>query len=300
MGIFSSIGGAVGSMLTPFIGPLGPVIGSALGGAIDGKKSHKRYSGGETQKQESRINFQQMADDARAAGFNPLTALRTTGGMGNVTTRYSTPLIDHGKFGIGDALAGAYKGYSNYKSMQQQKQQFGLERDLLKSQIALNTSNAMPKVVEDIWGQYNDTDKKMSVNYLGTEFVMPKSMAEFHRIKPFSSLGAGTMTELFGEGFELLNFFSSSGQQVTFGIDTFGRRPNDGGWFSGTTLLNFFKEKPSKPPLRTFTVSNNVVQFDANEVVQVSKIPVISDDFDDPFLNKINDIFNMPIPQLVK
>jgi len=296
MGIFSSIGSIVGGA---FFGPTGAKVGAGLGGVLDAKKSHKeqRYSGGETQTktQESRINFQQMADDARAAGFNPLTALRTTGGMGNVTTRYSTPLIDHGKFGIGDALAGAYSGYSNYKAMAQQKTQFGLETDLIKSQIALNTSNAMPKVVEDIWGKYNDTDKKVPVNYLGTDFELPKSMAEFMRIKPNQSLGAGQMTEITGEGSEIFNFFSSSGQQRTFGIDITGRRPNDG----GSTLLNFLI-KDKTPKLRPFTVSSNVVQFNANEVIQVSKIPVLTDNFADPFMNKISNIFNMPMPQLVK
>ena len=271
MGIFSSLGAIVGGA---FFGSTGAKVGAGLGGVLDSKKSHKeqRYSGGETQKQESRINFQQMADDARAAGFNPLTALRTTGGMGNVVTRYYTPLIDNGKFGIGDALAGAYSGYSNYKSMEQQKTQFGLETDLLKSQIALNTSNAMPKVVEDIWGKYNDTDNKVPVNYLGTDFVLPKSMAEFMRIKPNQSLGAGQMTEITGEGSEIFNFFSSSGQQRTFGIDITGRRPNDG----GSTLFNFLsKDKTPKP--RPFTVSNNVVQHNSNEIIKVSKIPVLSD-----------------------
>lgn len=34
----------------------------------------------------SRTNFQEMRDDAIAAGYNPLTALRMTGGAGNVTT----------------------------------------------------------------------------------------------------------------------------------------------------------------------------------------------------------------------
>lgn len=294
MGIFSSLGAIVGGA---FFGPTGAKIGAGLGGAVDSKKSHKRYSGGTKETQESRINFQQMADDARAAGFNPLTALRTTGGMGNVTTRYSTPLIDHGKFGIGDALAGAYSGYSNFKAMEQQKQKFGLETDLIKSQIALNKSNAIPKVVEDIWGKYNDTNKKMSVNYLGTEFVIPGSMAEFHRIKPNSSLGAGTMTELFGEGFELLNFFSSEGQQVTFGIDVLGRRHSDG--------------TPNMNP--KYTVSTNkVIQYNpsglasvnihTDEIIKIKKLPSIHPNIygpnkhglnkNDPISNTLNNLMN--------
>ena len=191
MGIFSAIGGAVGSMLTPFIGPLGPVIGSALGGAIDGKESHQRYSGGETQKQESRINFQQMADDARAAGFNPLTALRTTGGMGNVVTRYSTPLIDHGKFGISEALAGAYQGYSSFKAMEQQKQQFGLERQLIKSQIAMNENSLV-----DVYSEYGNTIPVQVGNKITQ---LNTQVAKRSHILPGSPLTAQELQDILGE-----------------------------------------------------------------------------------------------------
>ncbi len=39
-----------------------------------------------TSTSKSRTNFQEMRNDAIAAGYNPLTALRMTGGAGNVTT----------------------------------------------------------------------------------------------------------------------------------------------------------------------------------------------------------------------
>lgn len=285
MGMFSSLGAIVGGV---FFGPTGAQVGAGLGGALDAKKAKKRYSGGETQKQESRINFQQMADDARAAGFNPLTALRTTGGMGNITTRYSSPLIDHGKFGIGDALAGAYSGYSNFNAMEQQKQKFGLEKDLLKSQIALNKSNATPKVVEDIYAKFNDTDNRVPVNYLGTEFVLPRSMAEFMRINPFQSLGAGQITEIFGEASEIFSAVSWGGQSDTFGLTNFGLKGKE-----EFSLYSF--ERPKLRP-----TSLNKVEKYYNEVIGVSKIPVLTESFDDLFSTKINDIFNMPMPQLVK
>lgn len=288
MGIFSTIGGLFGKQF----GPLGSKVGAGIGGLIDKKVSHSRTSGGEISTNSTRVNFQQLADDARAAGFNPLTALRTTGGMGNIVTKYTSPLIDHGSFGIKEALSGAYSGYQNYMGMEQQKQKFGLETDLIKSQIALNTSNAMPKVVEDVWGKYNDTNNKVPANYLGTDLVIPKSLAEFMRIKPFQSLGAGQITELLGEGTEIGNFFSSAGQQRTFGIDLLGRRANSDE--NKPTLFNFLSPDGPKPNPRPFSVSNNVVQFNSNEIIKVSKIPILSDLNNNLSNNsdKVTDFFN--------
>lgn len=61
MGIFASLAGKL----------VGAVAGKILGGSSKSK---------------TRVNYQQLRDDAQAAGFNPLTALRATGGAGNTTT----------------------------------------------------------------------------------------------------------------------------------------------------------------------------------------------------------------------
>ncbi len=284
MGIFSTIGGMFGKQF----GPLGSKVGAGIGGLIDKKVSHSRTSGGETSTNSTRVNFQQLADDARAAGFNPLTALRTTGGMGNIVTKYTSPLINHGSFGIKEALSGAYSGYENYMGMQQQKQKFGLETDLITSQIALNKSNAIPQIVEDIYSKYNDTDNKVPVNYLGTDFVVPKSMAEFMNIKPFQSLHAGLMTELQGEVTEVFNATAIEGQKDTFGITYFGLRGED----------DFRKYNGEPPKLRNWSSNstNKVTKF-SNEITQVAKIPVIKSN---PYgSDKISDMFDNFFPDFL-
>ena len=55
-----------------FSGLLGGFV-KGIGGAIAGRIGGSR-------KTSNHINFQQLRADAEAAGFNPLTALRTTGG----------------------------------------------------------------------------------------------------------------------------------------------------------------------------------------------------------------------------
>lgn len=265
MALFSTLGGA-------FFGP----IGAAIGGVVDGKMAKKRR-GGETSTQESRINFQQMADDASAAGFNPLTALRTTGGMGNVVTKYTSPLIDNGKFGLGDAAQSAYSGYSNFMGQHKQAMQFGLETDLMKSQIALNKSQSMPKLVEDIYAKFNDTDNKVPLNFLGTDFVMPRSMAEFMQIKPNSSISAGTMTEILGEGQEVYNFFSSKGQLRTFGITSDGRRSSDDYRKDTFSLPKIRPWGKSNPPILTPSGINAVTSY-SNEISPIKVLPTINYD----------------------
>ncbi len=56
--------------------------GATLLGGLFGKKKKQETT--------TRINYQQMADDAAAAGFNPLTAIRNGGSAGFTTTTAPT------------------------------------------------------------------------------------------------------------------------------------------------------------------------------------------------------------------
>jgi len=103
MGLFSSIGKIAGGF---FGGSTGAAIGGTIGGLVDGKREKRAST------QTSRVNFQQLRDDAEAAGFNPLTALQATGGQGNVTT--STPSLSSGEF-IAGALTRGFDAWSNAK-----------------------------------------------------------------------------------------------------------------------------------------------------------------------------------------
>lgn len=80
-------------------------IGGGLISGIFGSKKKKTES-----TSTSRVNFKQLASDAQAAGFNPLTALRS-GAIGGYVTTKSTGSESGGGpsvgAAIGDAIAGA-------------------------------------------------------------------------------------------------------------------------------------------------------------------------------------------------
>ena len=88
----------------------------------------------------SRTNFQQMRDDAAAAGFNPLTALRMTGGAGNVTTTgnqtVSAPALSGRAIaarGLASGLNSIGNSISNYDPLIEKRKV--LENQLLNAQI---------------------------------------------------------------------------------------------------------------------------------------------------------------------
>lgn len=176
MGFFSSIGGAIGGLLTPFVGPLGPVIGSALGGTIDGKKTQEtlekqvaennRVATIAAQNTNAQIennsrpvetvttheaDFDSVIRDAEKAGINPLTALRTAGANSRVTstttqvgtTRYVAPLLSSmPSRNFTDVMGDAFKGYQSFQTGQINRQKEGLEMQYLKNQVA----NSMPSL----------------------------------------------------------------------------------------------------------------------------------------------------------
>ena len=82
--MFSQIGTAIGSIW----GPAGAAIGGGLGALADAEtaseKARKANKKAEQQASKSRKfnHLKKLRDDAQEAGFNPLTALRATGGQG--------------------------------------------------------------------------------------------------------------------------------------------------------------------------------------------------------------------------
>lgn len=120
MGLFSGLGTALGTFVG---GPLGASIGGAIGSAIDG-----RSRGGNTTT--SRTNFKQLRDDAEAAGFNPLTALRSTGGAGNVTT-ITNPILGSKKL-IGDIIGGGISAAIDFDPFEKERQN---KREDLQDQL---------------------------------------------------------------------------------------------------------------------------------------------------------------------
>jgi hypothetical protein len=114
---------------------------SAVAGGLSAKANGGAQRTTTATNSTSRTNFQQMRDDAAAAGFNPLTALRMTGGAGNVTTTgnqiHSTPALSRSAIaarGLASGLNSIGNSISNYDPLLEQRKK--LEIDLLKQQIS--------------------------------------------------------------------------------------------------------------------------------------------------------------------
>lgn len=107
-------------MLGALIGAGASIIGSLLGGKKD-----------KPQQTTTRINYKQMVEDAEAAGFNPLTALRAGGGAGFTTTTH--PALS-GYSPIGAAFQTVGAALANYDP--QANVRADLETKLLTAQLA--------------------------------------------------------------------------------------------------------------------------------------------------------------------
>lgn len=70
----------------------------------------------------TRTNFKQLRSDAEKAGFNPLTALRATGGAGNTTTTH--PALSSAEF-LGNALGAVGEIYDPMK-LERERLEVGL------------------------------------------------------------------------------------------------------------------------------------------------------------------------------
>jgi len=86
--------------MNPLIGSTLLKVGGSLLGGLFGRKK---------QTQSSVVDFQALRDRAEAAGFNPLTALRATGGAGFQQT--TTPGLSTGEF-LAEALGAAGDGWA--------------------------------------------------------------------------------------------------------------------------------------------------------------------------------------------
>lgn len=104
----------------------GAVLGAGVSllGKLFGKDDDK------PQETTTRINYKQMVQDAEAAGFNPLTALRAGGGAGFTTTTHPA-LTAYSPLGEGLQTIGSL--LSSYDP--QANERAKLEHDLLQAQL---------------------------------------------------------------------------------------------------------------------------------------------------------------------
>ena len=156
MGFFSAVGGAIGSVF----GPVGTAIGAGLGGALDGNKAKKAQQAQINEQNRiatiaaenasrpvtttQKVDFEGTIKDATNAGFNPLTALRATGGnITGTTTRYVAPLLSSmPSRNFTDIMSDAFSGYQSFQRGKINREKEGLEMQYLRNQVAnLNPSN---------------------------------------------------------------------------------------------------------------------------------------------------------------
>lgn len=104
---------------------LGAILGAGASiiGSIFGSKKEK-------QETTTRVNYSQMVADAEAAGFNPLTVLRSGGAAGHMTTTH--PALS-GFNPVGQALQTVGQALANYDP--QANARSALETKLLNAQL---------------------------------------------------------------------------------------------------------------------------------------------------------------------
>lgn len=271
MGFFSSIGGLVGGL---FSAPLA-IGGALLGGVFDGKKARKAQQAQINEQNRiatiaaenasrpvvttQKVDFNSTIKDATNAGFNPLTALRATGGnITGTTTRYVAPLLSAMPTrNFTDIMSDAFSGYQSFQYGRTQKLQLGLETDLLKSQLALNMKNL------------SDDGFVMEKINLGARFKDPMTGTEFIGLNP-EAFEMG-VSELTGSAAMHASF---AGTQV-FGTQTANTSnkvkknlDNLGGYLDNQ--LQTFKNKYFiKPKASTQLLSNNTSTY-GDDVVTYS------------------------------
>jgi len=151
MGFFSSIGGAIGTWIG---GPIAAPLFSAFGGILDGNKAKKAQQAQINEQNRiatiaaenasqpvittQKVDFNSTIKDATDAGFNPLTALRATGGnITGTTTRYVAPLLSSMPTrNFVDIMSDAFSGYQSFQRGKINQQKEDLEMQYLRNQVA--------------------------------------------------------------------------------------------------------------------------------------------------------------------
>jgi hypothetical protein len=271
MGFFSSIGGALGS----FFGPIGTAVGAGLGGVLDGNKAKKAQQAQINEQNRiakiaaenasrpvyttQKVDFNSTIKDATNAGFNPLTALRATGGnITGTTTRYVAPLLSSMPTrNFTDIMSDAFSGYQSFQKGRTQKLQLGLETELLKSQLALNMKNL------------SDDGFPMDKINLGARFYDPMTGTEFIGLNP-EAFEMG-VSELTGSAAMHASF---AGTQV-FGTETanttlkFKKNLDNLGGYLDNQLQTFKNKYFIKPKATAQILSNNTSTY-GDDVVTYS------------------------------
>lgn len=210
-----------------FLPMLAAVAGATVATKIQNKRDKKAYRVAEVKNEERRGDYYvNLRKDAEKGGFNPLTALRSGGGMGysNLAGRITQPLMTRSPLAAGiSAASNAYTNYAMTRMNQQHDEKMTRLRSELYRADALAIHSATQAV--DVYAQYPD---KIPVKFGYKSFVIPTEIAKRMRINPNERVSIGELEEIFGEvGGNLSSAAAIEAQRKMFGVSYFGLLSGD-------------------------------------------------------------------------
>jgi len=135
------------------MGLFSKIVGAVAGPLVSG------LFGSKQKPQKSEVDYKKMVENARAAGFNPLTALRNGGSAGFTTT---APALSSRSF-VGDALQAGFNQFFGYKQDQLDQERERLQTEIMRQDLA----NA--KAQGDIFKNYGFTPPSVTTYTGGHE-----------------------------------------------------------------------------------------------------------------------------------
>jgi len=142
------------------MGLFSKIVGAVAGPLVSG------IFGSKQKPQTSEVNYKKMVENARAAGFNPLTALRNGGSAGFTTT---SPALSSRSF-VGDALQAGFNQFFGYKQDQLDEERERLQMEIMRQDLA----NA--KAQGDIFKNYGFTPPSVTTYTGGHENTVQPSL----------------------------------------------------------------------------------------------------------------------------
>jgi hypothetical protein len=204
-----------------FLPMLAAGVGATVATKLQNKRDKKAYNAAQAQNEQRREDYYvNLRNDAEKGGFNPLTALRSGGGMGysNLAGRISAPLMTRSPLAAG--ISAASNAYTNY-SMTRMNQTHDEKMTRLRAQLDRANSLAIHKATtKEI--DYSGYQNKIPVKFGHRRFSVPIEIAKRLRIAPDDFVEVGVLTELLGESVDLTSFFAPGATQFMFDLSPLG------------------------------------------------------------------------------
>jgi len=201
--------------------PIAAAASATVATKLQNKRDKKAYSAAEAKNEQRRGDYYvNLRKDAEKGGFNPLTALRSGGGMGysNLAGRISAPLMTRSPLAAG--ISAGSNAYTNY-SMTRMNQAHDEKMTRLRAQLDRANSLAIHKATTDEI-DYSGYQNKIPVKFGHRRFSVPKEIAKRLRIAPNDFVEVGVLTELLGESVDLTSFFAPGAMQMMFDLSPLG------------------------------------------------------------------------------